>query len=69
MKTNRELTDDFKKEIIEVCKRHKLSISHEDEQGAFVITRLDTSCIDWFMNARLEKDLLKAEEIKSEKYE
>ena len=31
----------FLDEIIEVCKKHGLSISHEDEQGAFLIEDYD----------------------------
>lgn len=31
--------DDFIAEILEVCKKHGLSISHEDGHGAFEIER------------------------------
>jgi len=33
--------DDFLDEINEVCKKHRLSISHEDGHGAFVIEAYD----------------------------
>jgi len=31
--------DSFLDEIIQVCKKHNLSISHEDNQGAFIIEK------------------------------
>lgn len=33
--------DAFLQEIAEVCKKHGLSISHEDAHGAFVIEKYD----------------------------
>lgn len=35
--------DTFIEEILEVCKKHGLHISHEDTHGAFVITNDDES--------------------------
>ena len=39
--------DLFLKEIEEVCKKHNLSISHEDSHGNFVIESYDQENIKW----------------------
>ena len=44
--------DAFKKDINEVCKKHKLYLSHEDCHGSFLISQDDTT--DWFNNAGVE---------------
>jgi hypothetical protein len=46
----------FLNEIIEVCKKHNLSISHEDRYGNFEIEKLSQINIRWLLNA---KDLTK----------
>jgi len=43
--------DDFLKDIDEVCKKHNLSISHEDGHGAFEIEKYDKQNIIWLNNA------------------
>lgn len=41
----------FLNEIVEVCKRHGLSISHEDYHGAFIIERYCEDNIEWLTSA------------------
>ena len=42
----------FIEDIDLVCKKHNLSISHEDWQGSFLIEEYDEGNIDWLFNAR-----------------
>jgi hypothetical protein len=51
------LVDAFLMEVIEVCKKYGMSISHEDSQGAFVIEPLNQENIRWLFAAGLEKRL------------
>ncbi len=44
--------ENFLKEIIEVCKKYKFSISHEDGHGAFIIENQDEENFRWFMDAQ-----------------
>ena len=46
-----EKKEDFLKEIEEVCKKHNLSISHEDSQGAFEIEKYHQQNIEWLKDA------------------
>jgi len=41
----------FIKDIVEVCKKHKLSISHEDGHGAFMIEEYNEYNIHWLEDA------------------
>ena len=43
--------DVFLLEIAEVCKKHNLSISHEDQHGNFRIENFDQSTMDWLLSA------------------
>jgi hypothetical protein len=43
----------FLNEIRQVCKKHGLSISHEDKEGAFEIENFSQDNIDWLMNANM----------------
>ena len=43
--------DDFLKDIIKVCVKHKLTISHEDSHGGFEIEKFNADNIDWLNNA------------------
>jgi hypothetical protein len=38
----------------ELCQKHGLSLSHEDDQGAFIITEYNVRNIDWVRNASLK---------------
>jgi hypothetical protein len=46
----------FKKVILAVCKAFELSISHEDDHGAFMIVPFDDTHVDWF-EAAFIKDI------------
>ena len=46
-----ERMDRFIEEIDSVCKKYKLSISHEDYYGAFTIEDYKDSYIKWLYNA------------------
>lgn len=57
------MMDKFKEEIIEVCKKHNMYISHEDSQGGFLIvdgTKEKSTYIDklvsWFKSADKARD-------------
>jgi hypothetical protein len=43
----------FLKEIEDVCKKYGLSISHEDQFGAFRIDTFDPSNIEWLKKANI----------------
>ena len=43
--------DSFIEEVIEVCKKHGFSISHEDGHGGFQITKYNVRDADWLMDA------------------
>lgn len=43
----------FLADIIIVCKKHKLSLGHEDTQGAFLIYPYDEKYVDWLLEAQL----------------
>lgn len=49
----KEHRDAFKREILEVCRRHGLWISHEDNQGAFLIVEGDDD-EGWWLRAGYE---------------
>lgn len=46
--------DAFLADIKDVCKKHKLSISHEDGHGAFIITKYDDELMKWLNEAVFE---------------
>ena len=56
--TNKEFpkVDAFLKEIKKVCKKHGFSISHEDEQGSFIIEEYRQSNIDWLNAASYKRE-------------
>lgn len=43
--------DAFLTEIEEVCKKHGLSIGHEDSEGGFTILEFDQRHIEWLKDA------------------
>ncbi len=53
---NKEV-DAFLKEIIEVCKEHGLSLSHEDTHGAFIVEKYDKDNIQWLMEAMIGESI------------
>lgn len=48
--------DAFLSEVLGVCKKHGLSISHEDIGGAFVVKKFNDGDNDWLFNAMNNKD-------------
>lgn len=48
--------EEFKKDIIKVCKKYNLSISHEDSHGSFIITKYDDYYSKWFNEAYYKED-------------
>jgi len=45
--------DAFLREIVEVCKEHGFSLSHEDTHGAFVVEKYEEENIQWLMDAMI----------------
>lgn len=43
--------DAFLAEIEQVCKRHRMSIAHEDSHGGFIIEPFDAKNIEWLNEA------------------
>ncbi len=43
--------DAFLAEIRAACRKHGMSIAHEDEHGAFVIVPYSDECADWLFDA------------------
>jgi hypothetical protein len=52
---NKEI-DAFLDDIIKVCKKHNMSISHEDCHGAFIIENFDNHNEQWLRAAAIGKD-------------
>ena len=43
--------DEFLAEIVDVCKRHGMSISHEDNHGAFIVESFSDRNASWLLHA------------------
>lgn len=43
--------DRFLEEVVEVCRKHGMSIGHEDGHGAFQVEPLEESSLSWLMSA------------------
>ena len=43
--------DAFLEEVLEVCRKHRMSIGHEDGHGAFVVEDFNESDADWLRSA------------------
>ncbi len=50
-----DLVDKFLLEIIEVCKKHNMSIGHEDEHGGFLIDNYDEGYTAWLEAAAIKR--------------
>lgn len=48
--------DAFLAEVIEISKRHGLSIGHEDGHGGFLVHKFSQHNADWLMAAADETD-------------
>jgi hypothetical protein len=42
----------FLKEVTDLCKKYKISISHEDTHGCFILENYDEYLMDWFNDAK-----------------
>jgi hypothetical protein len=51
---NRIDIDQFIEDIQEVCIKYKMSISHEDGHGSFIIVKYNKHYIDWLNNASFD---------------
>ena len=49
----RQNVDAFLNEIESVCKKHNMSLGHEDNHGAFLISEYSDENIEWLKEARL----------------
>ena len=47
--------DAFLNEVLEVCRKHGMSISHEDEHGSFLVKDFDEAYALWLMRAAIDK--------------
>ena len=47
---------DFLSELMMICIKHQLSISHEDGHGAFLIVPYDKHYETWLLQARIEDE-------------
>lgn len=43
--------EDFLNDIKMICKKHNLSIAHEDYHGAFLIEEYDEDNVEWLFDA------------------
>jgi hypothetical protein len=43
--------DIFLDGVLELCKKHKFSISHQDSHGAFVIEKYNKAYSEWLLHA------------------
>ena len=44
----------FKMEVARLCRKHGLSIAHEDEHGSFMIVEWSTLYEEWFLGANYD---------------
>lgn len=51
---NKYDVEGFLNEIIDVCKKYNLSISHEDSQGSFILEKYDEYNIDWLKECSVD---------------
>lgn len=49
-----ENADNFLKEIIDVCKKHNISISHEDYYGGFILKKYSDDDAEWLFDASID---------------
>lgn len=45
--------EEFLIEVVELCRLHNVSISHEDMHGAFVIDEFKVENLEWLMDAHI----------------
>lgn len=47
--------DNFLNDIVQVCRKYGLSISHEDEHGSFIVTDYDKTYSEWLLAASVRR--------------
>jgi len=52
--TKEERAKKFLEEIEKVCKKHNISITHQDHQGAFQLDEYKERYMRWFMSAEID---------------
>ncbi len=52
-KVEEENVDKFLQEVVELSKKHGLSISHDDCYGNFVVSKYDHDDIEWILSAQV----------------
>lgn len=48
--------DKFVEELIDVCHKYGMCLSHEDLQGSFIVRNLDDNFIAWLRHAMIENN-------------
>lgn len=48
-----QAVEDFLDEYEALCRKHELCLGHEDDQGSFIVGRLNNNWIRWARNAVL----------------
>ena len=48
--------DAFLIELVEVCRRHRMTLGHEDDHGAFEVRSFDEANIKWMLDAQIAID-------------
>lgn len=43
--------DAFLEDVVSVCRKHGLSIEHEDAHGGFEVTKFNRDAVDWLLAA------------------
>lgn len=51
MNRQSEKASAFLKELVEVCKKHNLSLGHEDSHGAFLVEYYSEKYCEWLLAA------------------
>lgn len=47
--------DKFLLDVLKVCEKHGMSISHEDSHGGFEVVNFDEECVSWLWGASDKK--------------
>ena len=50
-KQQTEEVKNYLRELIEVSRRHNMSLSHEDSQGAFIVEKFSEDNAHWLLTA------------------
>ena len=51
MKEKNQQVKEFLNEIVKLCKKYNLSLSHEDTHGAFIVEKYNEGNIEWLKAA------------------